>query len=54
MPRPPRIIEPGGIYHVYPRGNNKERICWDDRATDALLRLLEKTVARPKYELHGV
>lgn len=49
MARPPRIIEPGGIYHVYPRGNNKELIFWDDDDFRALLRILDASVQR--YEL---
>jgi len=26
MPRPPRIVEPGGFYHVFPRGNDGRAI----------------------------
>ena len=30
MPRPPRLQYPGAFYHVFHRGNRKERIFWDD------------------------
>ena len=30
MARPPRIQFEGACYHVYHRGNRRERIFWDD------------------------
>lgn len=35
MPRPPREIVPGGIYHITTRGNNRQDIFLDkeDRQT---------------------
>jgi REP element-mobilizing transposase RayT len=52
MPRPPRLTEPGGFYHVTPRGNDKREI-FDDRedALDRrrLLALLEQTVRKHEW-----
>jgi len=53
MARPLRIIEPGGIYHVFPRGNNKERIFWDDGDFRSLLAILAKTLARHELRLYS-
>jgi REP element-mobilizing transposase RayT len=46
MPRPPRAHEPGGIYHVSTRGNNREDIYFDDGDRLAFRYLLGQTVRR--------
>jgi REP element-mobilizing transposase RayT len=46
MARKPRLVVENGVYHVFSRGNNKERIFWDERDYRALLRLLERAAAR--------
>ncbi|HET7046194.1 MAG TPA: transposase [Gaiellaceae bacterium] len=46
MGRPLRIIAANGVYHVFPRGNNKEQIFWDDRDYRTCLAILEVVVAR--------
>jgi putative transposase len=40
MPRPPRLEYPGAFYHVYSRGNRRERIFWgkeDYKVFEAIL-----------------
>jgi putative transposase len=46
MGRPPRIIEPTGLYHVTSRGSNRGTIAWDDRDMRLLLTLLEQSAVR--------
>lgn len=46
MPHPLRIVVAGGLYHVFPRGSNKETIFWDDRDFERFLMILEVVVAR--------
>ena len=46
MARAPRILEPGGIYHVGTRGNNKETIFHDDVDRMDFLRRLAKVALR--------
>lgn len=41
MPRPPREIVPGGIYHVTTRGNNRQDIFLDKEDRSIYLSLLE-------------
>ena len=40
MPRKPREIMPGGIYHVYARGNNRRQIFMDDKDRRTYLLIL--------------
>ena len=46
MARAPRIIEPGGIYHVTTRGNNRERVVWDDLDRVILLTAIDRSARR--------
>jgi REP element-mobilizing transposase RayT len=46
VPRKPRENEPNGIYHVYARGNNRERIFHDDRDRRLYLTKLEEAASR--------
>ena len=42
MPRHPRVVAPGGFYHVGSRGNNRQPVYWaDDDRTDFLGLLAE-------------
>lgn len=53
MARRPRINIPGGIYHVFQRGNNKEFIFAKDEDKLSILHLLEKHVKIADFELLG-
>jgi REP-associated tyrosine transposase len=44
--RPRRVIEPGGIYHVTTRGNNREQVVWDDRDRAILLGAITQAARR--------
>jgi REP element-mobilizing transposase RayT len=46
MARPPRVIEPHGIYHVTTRGNNRERVVWDDFDRVILLSAMSRSALR--------
>ena len=46
MSRPLRIHLPGTLYHVFARGDNKQRIYVDDEDCRSFLRLLGDTLAR--------
>ena len=46
MPRRPRIEVPGGIHHVWQRGNNKRVIFVDDEDRHCFLRLLARSVRK--------
>ncbi len=46
MPRPPRIIVAGGLYHVTARGNRRAPIYVDDRDYHRFLSLLAREAAR--------
>jgi putative transposase len=46
MPRPPREFVPGGIYHVFARGSNRQPIFDVDSDHVDFLYCLEKAVAR--------
>jgi len=48
MPRSPRLVEPGGFYHVTPRGNDRRAIFGDETEIDRRrhLALLERTVRK--------
>ena len=48
MARPPRVTEPDGIYYVTTRGNNRERVVWDD--LDRVLLLSGISSAALRYE----
>src|SRR6266511_5531005 len=50
MARPLRIEEPGGIYNVGSRGNNKETIFHDDIDRMEFLRLLAKVSVRHAWQ----
>lgn len=49
MARPPRIEVPGGTYHVGARGNRGCRIYVDDYERKVFLKLLERIVARYRW-----
>lgn len=53
MGRKPREIEPGGIYHVFSRGTNRERIFWDDADYRFFLRMLDVVVGRYALVLYA-
>jgi REP element-mobilizing transposase RayT len=40
------VIEPGAIYHVTTRGNNREQVVWDDRDRTILLRSIDQAARR--------
>jgi putative transposase len=42
MPRKPRELIENGIYHVYNRGNNRQRLFWDDEDFLKYLNLLKE------------
>jgi REP element-mobilizing transposase RayT len=46
VPRKPRENQPGGIYHVFARGNNREPIYCDDRDRGLYLSRLEAATGR--------
>ena len=46
MARQPRIYQPGGLYHVMLRGNNRAEIFFDDKDRIEFETLLEKSVER--------
>jgi len=52
MGRALRVVEPGGVYHVISRGNNKGRLYWDDLDRETFLMRLER--AAEKYEWIGL
>ena len=51
MPRKPRELVAGGVYHVYTRGNDRRRIFADDVDRRAYLSLLEHVVVRHRWHL---
>jgi REP element-mobilizing transposase RayT len=51
MPRRPRILFEGAIYHVMPQGNGRQRIVHDDRDRERLLEDLRRAVLRCGWEL---
>jgi REP element-mobilizing transposase RayT len=53
VPRKLRQEEPGAIFHVYARGNNKQAIFLDDRDRTEYLRLLAETVRHCGWRLLG-
>jgi REP element-mobilizing transposase RayT len=46
MPRPPREVDPQGIYHLTARGNNRRAVYLDDADREAFFRLLTTIVDR--------
>ena len=53
MPRPPRELKPGGIYHVTARGNRKQRIFLADDDRRFFLTLLDRIAARLRWICHA-
>ena len=53
MARQLRIEYEGAFYHVTSRGNQKERIFWDDKDRDEFKRILKRTKERYGYLLHA-
>jgi REP element-mobilizing transposase RayT len=49
MPRKPRENQAGGIYHVFARGNNRERIYLDDIDRRLYLHGLEAVAVRSRW-----
>ena len=50
MARPPRILVPGGIYHVTGRGNRKQLIFHDDRDCEWFLAIADEVSERRSWE----
>jgi len=53
MARQLRIEYEGAFYHVTSRGNQKERIFWDDKDREELKKIIKRTKERYKYLLHA-
>ncbi|HEX6699507.1 MAG TPA: transposase [Gaiellaceae bacterium] len=53
MPRPPRIVVPHGIYHVYSRGNRRQVICRDDGDRLFFFALFEIVVRKFEWVCHS-
>jgi len=53
MARQLRIEYEGAFYHVTSRGNQREKIFWDERDKEKLRTILERTKERYGYLLHG-
>jgi REP element-mobilizing transposase RayT len=53
MPRSPRQVEPGGIYHVAPRGNDGRDIFVDDHDRCVYLELLERVTRKHGWAVLG-
>ena len=53
MARQLRIEYEGAFYHVTSRGNQKERIFWDDKDREEFKRILKRTKERYGYLLHA-
>jgi putative transposase len=51
MPRPPRVILPGGIYHVTSRGNRREPIFFADGDRVLFLEILRQVITRHTWQL---
>jgi len=52
MPRPLRMIDPNGTYHIINRGNNKKRIFFDESDYNYFLLLISKMKDDFKFLLH--
>jgi len=53
MPRAPRVVAPGAVYHVSARGNRRQALWADDRDRERFLSLLGRIVARRGWKLHA-
>ena len=53
MPRPPRPIEDGLIYHVINRGNNRQKVFRKRGDFEAFLQALADLKARKPFDLYG-
>jgi putative transposase len=53
MPRPPRVLLPGGVYHVTTRGNAGSRIYVDDVDRERFLGLCVDVVERFGWRCHA-
>lgn len=53
MARQLRIEYEGALYHVTSRGNQREKIFWDDKDREELKKILERTKERYDYILHA-
>jgi REP element-mobilizing transposase RayT len=53
MPRPPRTIEPGAIYHVTARGNRRQLLFRDDDDRRLFLTLLDTVAAEGGWRCLG-
>ncbi len=53
MARQLRIEYEGAFYHVTSRGNQRERIFWDDKDREELKRIIKRTKERYKYLIHA-
>lgn len=53
MARQLRIEYEGAFYHITSRGNQKEKIFWDDKDREEFKRILNKTKERYGYKLHA-
>ena len=53
MPRPPRNFHPGGIYHLFSRGSNRQPIAVDDGDRIDLLACAERAYKRHRVECFG-
>jgi putative transposase len=53
MPRPLRLIEPNGIYHVASRGNRRQEIQLDDRDYRRLAGLFAEALERFELTCHA-
>jgi REP element-mobilizing transposase RayT len=53
MPRSPRIVEPGGVYHLTPRGNDGRTIFLGDLDREQFLLRLDKTSSRHGWIVLG-
>lgn len=48
-----RIQYEGAFYHITSRGNQRERIFWDDKDREEFKRILKRTKERYGYHLHA-
>src|SRR5262245_61551814 len=53
MPRLPRPIEDGYVYHAINRGNNRSDVFEDDEDREAFLEALSKAKDRYPFQLYG-
>ena len=53
MGRPPRIELADGLYHVTSRGNNRERIVWDDHDRRLWVKRLDHVARCMRWVVSG-